>query len=349
MNLLKPRMKRQQLVNIFKEMLIDGSLCHGRQLPTYEELDRQFDASRATLNYVLTQLKHDGYVQSIERQGVFVSEHLPCRSRYALVFESEEHNLFWTKLIHEAQLINRSNNGCQFEIFHSDILQHEDSQRLLDLLARKMIAGVFFFFDPCNSLPRKIFTDYPDIPKIVTDKKRTQHNMYRVILNTESCVNKVIEYAKGHGIKKIGVISKGQQSLAEEFPEIAEKNHVCVKPEWVVAAPEKYIDGVRNLTRLLMALGPEKRPEALYITDDNLITPVQSTLIELGIKVPEDIRLICHFNFPDSTETVLPVKKIGYDVRDILKTGIAKIQCHYNGTTPETMTVTGKYDSEINV
>jgi DNA-binding LacI/PurR family transcriptional regulator len=340
-------MKRQQLVEIFKDRIIKGDLCRNGCLPTYEELNNQFDASRATLHYVLNQLKHDGYIVSVERQGVFRSDNLPPRSRFALVFESDEENQFWLKLAREAMLISRRDKSRQFEIFHSDNLEHEDSKRLINRLERRMLAGIFFFFRPTKGVTRKVFHDYPEIPTLFCEYYAEPPNIFQAKLDSRSCVNKVMEYAKTQGAKKIGAISKGDQSLRYCVAEAAAEYGLETRPEWNLAAPEKFIEGVVNLVKLLMAQDPDKRPDTLYITDDNLITLVQSTLIEIGVKVPDELKLICHYNFPENTDTVLPVKKIGYDVRDILNKGVDLIKDYYNGCPLRSVTIDGKFDDEI--
>ena len=341
-------MKRQQLVEIFKDRIIKGDLCQNNCLPTYDELNNQFDASRATLHFVLDQLKQDGYVVSVERKGIFRADNLPSRSRFALVFESDDENQFWLKLAREAMMISRRDKSRQFEVYHSDNLEHEDSKKLLNRLDRRMIAGIFFFFRPTKGLTRKVFHDYPEVPTIFCEKYIEPTNGFWINLNSKSCVNKVMEYAKLQGAKKIGAISKGDQALRYCFKDAAVRHGLETRPEWIQAAPEKFLEAVVNLVKLLMAQGPENRPDTLYITDDNLITLVQSTLIEIGIKVPEDLKLICHYNFPDSSDTVLPVKKIGYDVRDILNKGVDLVKDYYNnGGSSRHVTVDGKFDNEI--
>lgn len=348
MIVLKQGMKRQQLVESFKDQIISGVLNDKGRLPTYDELNCRFDASRATFHHVVEQLKQDGFIVSVERKGLFIVDNLPCRNRFALVFESDEHdNLFWTKLAQEARKINRTQKGCQFEIFHSDNCEHDDSLQLLDLLQRRMIAGMFFFFRPSKSLVMKIRRDFPDVPRIFTDNYEGVGDYFHIHLNAGSCVNKVMEYALQNGARRIGLISRGEQELIKPFAAIAEKNQICTRPEWILSSPEKYIGAVKNLVRLLMGQPSENRPDTLYVTDDNLLPLIESTLVEMGIKVPEELKLICHFNFPDQSRTVLPVKKVGYDVRDILNKGVSLITQYYAGRTERSVLVDGKYDSEI--
>lgn len=347
MILLKPGMKRQQLVETLKDRIISGDLSQNGRLPTYEELNKQFDASRATFHYVLDQLKRDGFIMSVERQGTFIAEHLPCRNRYAIVFESDEHdNVFWTKLADEARQMGRRDKQCQFEIFHNDDVNHEEAQRLLDKLSRRMFAGVFFVHRLNRSLPQRVFRDYPDLP-ITALSDEYSKNVHRIKFAVETCVEKVVSCAKQQGARKIGSISRGEQEGSKHLQATAERYGLECRPEWILFSPEKYLAGVKNLVRLLFTLPPHQRPDTLYITDDNLLPLIEAALIEIGIKVPDELKLICHFNFPDKTRTVLPVKKIGYDVRDILNLNVEMVRKHYAGVFQSSGFVDGKYDSEI--
>jgi DNA-binding LacI/PurR family transcriptional regulator len=340
-------MKRQQLVEELKDWIIKGDMKSGDCLPTYEELNNRFDASRATFHHVLNQLKQDGFVVGVERKGTFLAKNLPCHSRFAIVFESDEQdNVFWSKLAREAQQISRRNPKCRFQIFHNDDTQG-DMESLQDQLRRRMVAGIFFFFNPDKGVAKTIAQENPSIPKIFCQPYDRASCLCIVRLDAESCVVKVMEEAASQGVGKIGLISRGEQSLIKPFREVAERIGLTTRPEWILSAPEKYIGSVKNLVWLLMSLPNENRPEALYITDDNLLPLVQSALVEVGVKVPDELKLICHFNFPDHSQPVLPVKKVGYDVRDILNKGVEMIRSHNTDSPVKEVVVSGKCDSEI--
>ncbi len=344
---LKPRMKRQQLVDIFKDQLISGELCRNGLLPTYDELEKMFDASRVTLHHALNQLKQDGYIVSVERQGIYPAASLPCRDHFALVSEDDiSTNKYWSALYHETQMLNRENSGRQFKFFQSSNLEKPETRHLLDLLERRMIAGIYFMLRDTDALVMKIQHDYPEIPAIFTHKLPSGRNSFYIQLDATSCLRKVMEYARSKNIRKIAMISKGEQKLATHFPEIADAYGLKTRPEWCLAAPERYIAGVCNLVRLLMALPKKDRPECLYITDDNLITLVQTALIETGVRVPDELQLICHCNFPERSETVLPVKRVGYDTRDILNAVVEIGDEYYRGVPPPCKIINGKYESE---
>jgi DNA-binding LacI/PurR family transcriptional regulator len=340
-------MKRRQLVEELKDWIVDGEMKPGDSLPTYEELNNRFDASRGTFHHVLKQLKQDGFVVSVERQGTFLAEHLPCRSRYALIFDSDEQsNVFWTKLAREAQRISRKRLDQQFEVFSCDGVKNELNE-LQDKLERRLFAGIFFFFEPRSQLARGIAKNFPKIPKVFLGDYKLADNRCVIRLDGAACVTKVMEYAASQRVKKIGFIARGGPLFITHFPVLAKQFGIETRPEWILSAPEKYTLAVKNLVWLLMSLPNGERPEALYVADDNLLPLVQAALVEKGVKVPDELMLICHYNFPDCTQTVLPVKKIGYDVRDILNQGVQLIRSHYTEKPVVEATVSGKYDSEI--
>ena len=96
--ILAAGVKRQQMEETLKEEIRSGVLKPGETLPTYDRLADRFNASRATFCYVLNNLKKDGYIVTVKRQGTFVAERPPCHHRFGLIFPYPSPNLFWVKM-----------------------------------------------------------------------------------------------------------------------------------------------------------------------------------------------------------------------------------------------------------
>ena len=59
-------------------------------------------------------------------------------------------------------------------------------------------------------------------------------------------------------------------------------------------------------------------PDALLISDDNLVEHATAGLVAAGARVPEDVEVVAHCNFPWPTPSVLSVERLGYDAREVL-------------------------------
>ena len=70
---------------------------------------------------------------------------------------------------------------------------------------------------------------------------------------------------------------------------------------------------------------PDHVPDALLITDDNLVGPATAGLKALGIRCPTDVEVVAHANFPWPTASALPITRIGFDANQLLHLGIADL------------------------
>ena len=77
--------------------------------------------------------------------------------------------------------------------------------------------------------------------------------------------------------------------------------------------------------------GQSERPDALIITDDNLVEYAAAGVIAAGMRVPEELEVVAHCNFPWPTPSVVPVKRLGYEVTRILQACLDSIDLQRSG------------------
>lgn len=352
MQILKAGMKRQQLEETIRAEIISGALAPGSRLPTYEGLNHRFNASRATFQHVLNTLKQEGFLRGVERQGVFVADRLPHLTRFGLLFDSSEHdNMFLAKLRREAMRQNREGE-VEFAVFHGDAPADGKPvagpwRELRAQLAARRLAGLCFFFCPADPDILELLEEFPDIPKVLYDDYPGFDRLSVLRLDPVSCAERGLRCLQEAGTSRLAVIARGEQPLAQCVFERAVQFGLEARPEWLHAVPVHYTATAENLVRLLLSLPEENRPDALYITDDNLLNIVQSGIVKAGIRVPEQLAVVCHTNFPDAPEAVLPVSKVGYDVRELLARSVEVLREAARELRPVRRTFEGKYDSEI--
>ena len=93
---------------------------------------------------------------------------------------------------------------------------------------------------------------------------------------------------------------------------------------------------------------PSQRPDGILIGDDNLVEYATAGLIDAGVKVPTEVEVVAHCNFPWPTPSVLPVKRLGYDVRECLRECIAAIDEQRGGSkTVSPHIVPARFEEEI--
>jgi DNA-binding LacI/PurR family transcriptional regulator len=88
---------------------------------------------------------------------------------------------------------------------------------------------------------------------------------------------------------------------------------------------------VRNAVHAILHADRTGRPDALLVTDDHLVEAVADALIEFGVRVPDDMLVVGHWNFPMKFNRDLPVQLIGVDNVELIRRWVAAIDDQRRG------------------
>jgi DNA-binding LacI/PurR family transcriptional regulator len=100
---------------------------------------------------------------------------------------------------------------------------------------------------------------------------------------------------------------------------------------WIQTVHPMARQGARNAAHLLMSALSDRRPDALLILDDNLVPDATAGLRDAGVSVPSDLTVVAHCNFPHPTPSAVPVIRLGYDVREVLRAGLELLEAQRRG------------------
>src|SRR4029079_10939473 len=64
---------------------------------------------------------------------------------------------------------------------------------------------------------------------------------------------------------------------------------------------------VTSLIPLMLRADPARRPDALLISDDNLVEPVPAALHDAGVGGPAELTVVAHANLPYPPRAMVPV------------------------------------------
>src|SRR5262249_23595215 len=132
-----------------------------------------------------------------------------------------------------------------------------------------------------------------------------------------------LSYLKAQRRKRIAVLVRGLFPKFEELmDQFAATYRLAIPRHWQQVVPVTVPAAIRNCVRLLMHGPKSQRPDGLLICDDNYAEDAQAALVETGVRVPTDLTVVTHCNFPWPPPNVLPVRRLGYDIRLALKTCI---------------------------
>lgn len=132
------------------------------------------------------------------------------------------------------------------------------------------------------------------------------------------------------------------------FEAALKKHELETRPYWLQLAQ---LDGplaASGAVQLLMHSRAAEAFDALLITDENLVEHATSGLLATGVRVPQDVEIVAHCNFPLLAPAALPAQRLGYDAREVMATCIDLIDRARAGQkTPALTPIAARFEDEI--
>jgi len=334
-----------------REEIVEGAYKPGVRLPPQSEICNKFGVGSSTVQRVYQTLVEERFIRiGARKSGTYVVERPPHLHNYALVIPAGEHWSRWYGAIHQANDMF-PDDAVRFNEYATspDARYHKDVERLCHDVDNRLVGGVIFAASfagmegtsvltqknvPCvrgHSLPKS------DIPAVCMDM-------------LESFINRAVEYLTSKGCRRIAhlYVANPNRPLSEIMSWLRDTG-IEVKSYWVHSIyPHCTDETTANVVNVLMHLKGDDRPDALLIHDDNLIDHAVAGLLAAGVKVPEELEVVAHFNYPAVSSAVLPMKRLGFDGRVFLRKCVEVIEMQRRGDTPPPVTyVPALFEDEL--
>jgi DNA-binding LacI/PurR family transcriptional regulator len=335
--------KHQQIVRKVRHEIVTGEYPPGSRLPTSRELAHRFRASSVTINQVLAVLSRDGFIRTRGRHGTFVTATPPHLTVYGMVcfHGADVNNNFFRALNREAERY-RSRESRRISVYLGLGWQKEleTYNRLVSDVENERLAGLLFTSPPFSwigtpivedrGLPRVCIMDdvpvFPELPKLANDNQKL--------------LERAADYFVERNRRRIAVVATPffRQAWSNVFVELLAQRGLTTHPHWIQLvhgdAPECAVGQVQ----LLLHAGQQERPDGLLVFDDNLLAHVAEGVQAAGVRVPDEVDVLSHANFPLVVPTPFPVTLLGYDVREIVGRGFQIIDTIRRGEAPPMVT-----------
>jgi DNA-binding transcriptional regulator YhcF (GntR family) len=352
--------KYTSVASEIRRRIATGEFSPGSQLPHRTELEEVFKVSKVTLQRVMNMLIEDGFIDATRNKGSFVVERPPHLSRYALAFQgtpkgSSTYNhhwaRFWMALVNEATCRERE-DAVSIPVFYG-IDGHTDTsdyRKLALEVSEHRVAGVIFVAAH-PQLPDLSLLRQTGVPG-VTVQSPPQDGVPCVWIDYESFVIRALKHLRDRGHHRVAFICPA--NFAEHMPEFIQEQTAAhgleTRPYWIQGVGLETPAVARNCVHLLMAQSQPERPDALIVTDDNLTEAATTGLLAAGIKVPSELEVVAHANFPWKTPCVVPARRLGYDVRPLLQACLESIDVQRSGqSAPQIINMTAQFEDELPV
>ena len=346
----RPPVKQDEIVLNLRRQIVQGLLAPGARLPRRSNIEEVFHASTVTVQRAFRRLARDGFIEARGNLGTFVSENPPHLNRYGLIFPWREavHNrwsLMWIAMRHEALNLAQS-GGRQIETCY-DAAGHQglgDYQRLVRSIENHCLAGLVIVAG-LDQLVGTPVLDHPGLPRVAfwCEAPEIPHLSF-VHVDYRNFFERAVEYLS-HRRRKIAVVGAVKDMAL--FDQLVRQRGLTTHPYWIHRISPMAPATAADVTHLLMH-NEDDRPDAIIIPDDNLVEHATAGLLAAGAKVPDDVEVVAHCNFPLPPPSMVPVKRLGFDVREILRRCLDNIDMERRGEKPPRVTlVPAVFEEEI--
>ena len=319
--------KQTHVAHCLRSEIVEGQFHPGEQMPTFDQMEQRFGISRGVLRQAIDRLKQDGFVESIDRQGLYVASRPPHLNRYGLILPGNPAAENWSRLSlalsNEAQRMNHSSDVRQIAVYHDihpDALNKSFEQLCYDVATRRLAGVILAPGTPHMAMAEPL--NQPDLPKVhLLD---ADENPPSINSDERTHVEMALNWLKHRKRQRIAMlVSSALIDRQKSYLDVCER---VVKRQWIQPVCNDHPHTARRIVELLMDRPASQRPDALWIRDDNFVSSALAGLNDLGLRIGSDIDVLASCNFPWPPSTDLPVKRLGYDIRAFLEAGLQSIE-----------------------
>lgn len=351
----KPKTSRQEIVLALRSRILRGEIPPGGVFPRRIDLERQFGASPLTVQRAIDALRQEGFIYVKGRRGTFVSPRPPHLCQYAVVFclpgPHGESGLprFYQAIANEAFAVDRGGERRMDVRF--GVQAHADNEKYRTLVAgmhAHLYAGMIFATHPYHDLAGTPLVEEPGIPRVAIMEPMEGQAMAAVALDSQSFIDKALDYLASRGRRRVAVLSAARVSdFFERVVQGMQARQIATRPYWLLQVHIDRAACARSCIHLLLNDKQIERPDGLIIADDNLVEDASAGIVAAGVRVPEDLEVVAHCNFPWPTSSVLPLRRLGYDARTVLSACIDSIDQQRRGEAASNRTISAAFEDEV--
>ena len=292
----------QQTAQAIIDYISENELKSGDRLPTYRRILQELNISDVTAQRALGILQDDGYIERQHGKGIFVADRL-ATGELAIVIRpqllepaSSPYYYFMTRGIWEA--VHEYNPDCMVKMHFGRKTDTDYEQATsLDILeprVMKNLRGVFTFH---HLYETETQLQKAGIPVVALGKFGSS---YSVEFDNHSFYEQAISHLRDVGCKSVGLLSCKLGENPQNSPEAllvsacAKTKGLESRPEWMLSADKVSEKAGYELFKKF--LGLSDKPDGIIVTDDVFCCGVLRAILQFGIKVPQQLRLITHAN-----------------------------------------------------
>jgi DNA-binding LacI/PurR family transcriptional regulator len=223
----------------------------------------------------------------------------------------------------------RMRSDADLRIYMSiDGRRGDEERRLAEDLRCQRLAGVVMTSSYlCEVEP---LVHFPLLPQVaIMGPLRDHPRVSAVQLDWESFIAMALDYFAVRGRKRMALI--GAQGHGKEWLQSlsgkARARGIEMRGHWThFLHPSPSSNSAQSLTHLLFHPDQRERPDCLLISDDHLVESASIGLVAAQLRVPGDIDVLGHGNFPLPSRSKVQITHLGYDAAEIIDVALSMLR-----------------------
>ncbi len=289
---------KDTLINRIKQ----GEFLPGTQIPTEEDLIKEFNVSKTTVRKAISDLVYAGRLSREQGRGTFVidsrierSESARKRKDIGIVFMDiyNPHHPYLAKILRGATLeCNNLKNNLQILATPAGDLNHKDSSFLMHTIVERHIDGLVLASR--MSLEDILILKKEHIPFVYVGNDVPDPDVHCIFTDPFISTYLETEHLIKLGHKRISIITSPLNagsglSILSTFRFVQENHNLQINEEFIKQGELGRETGKRIMNELLSL---SERPTALIAGDDLTAIGAIEAIWNADLRVPEDIAVI---------------------------------------------------------
>ena len=336
--------KAEKLARALRAQIATGQLATGSRLPTRAQMSESYSLSLETVQNTMRLLEKQGFIRSKQRAGTFVADHPPHIATIGVIHEHlGASSLFVQSCLTALCNLTDGRDDLHLRFYETSFhaMRRLDTDRLLGDIQQHLLAGLLYIW-PIEFHQYTDGVELPGIPQVQV-LNEPKGGVPCVSPDTAAFVDRAIEYVRAQGRTRIAHLVGDSSHIDLVQCENGLRRHgLPHDPAWFqpVAGTPAGMRAGRYVARLLMRLEGDHRPDALIIHDDNLLPQVILGLRETDARIPDDLLVLSHANFPTQPVTQAPVVRLGFDSYDLVQRCLWALELQRDGGRPPVVQLT---------
>ena len=281
--------KYLQVRNELYDRIQNGYLRKGDKLPSEQELCEEFSVSALTIRRALTELSNEGFVARIKSKGSFISD--PGGSGIiALILAAEDYgDSSYMKIIQGAQKIAAEHEYSLIVEWGNKNLEYE--RLIIQKTIDRKVEGILIYpYDPVRSRENYRLIEDVGIPYTVIDRYDMDSKCHTVSSDNYRggvlAANELLSL--GHTrivFAAYHFFLSSEQERFDGYSAAMRQAGVMVSHEHLLS--DRSLD-YSELSRRILS----REVTAVFCCNDRLAFKLMRGLLDLGVRVPEDVSII---------------------------------------------------------